>query len=629
MEAGTGLRAKVAVCDPQPRAKARNPTLRGWRHVLQLTAEDQAKAWLARLSGALEARTVQDVVALFRQDGQWRDLLCFTWSIATFEGPREIAAMLESCLAATAPAHIAIEPGSGREADGVVEAWFRFETGPLRGRGHVRLQDGLCRTLFTAAVEIKGHEESVGRRRERGVEHGAQRGRKTWTERRAARDAALGTTEQPYCLIIGGSQGGMSLAARLNRLGVPTLVIDSLERPGDAWRRRYRSLHLHDAVWACHLPYMPFPDHWPVFIPKDRMGDWLDAYAEMMEISFWGSATARCAEYDAASATWTVEVERDGKPITLHPQQLVLATGMSGAPAIPRFPGAETFRGAQCHSSAFDSGEAFAGRRAVVIGSNNSAHDICADLWEHGASVTMVQRSSTLVARAETLFRFITGKLFSEEAIAAGITTEQADYMAASRPYAMVAELHRGLYRDIRAHDVAFYDRLEKVGFMLDFGEDDTGLSMKYLRRASGYYIDVGASELVASGDVALRSGVQVARIRPEGVELSDGSVLEADLIVYATGYDPMESWIAQLISPEVAARVGHVWGLGSDTRRDPGPWVGELRAMWKPTRQPGLWLQGGNLQQVRFYSRILALQIQARMLGLETPVFDPKGLGH
>ncbi len=596
--------------------------------MLQLTAEDQAKAWLARFAGAIEVRSIPDIVALLREDAQWRDLLSLTWSIATFDGPAEITAMLDACLDGAAPTGIAIEPGSGAEKDGTVEAWFRFETTLLRGRGHVRLVDGRCRTLFTSAIEIKGHEESTGRRRERGVDHGAQRGRQTWVERREARDVALGTTEQPYCLIIGGSQGGMSLAARLNRLGVPTLVIDSLERPGDAWRRRYRSLHLHDAIWACHLPYMPFPDHWPVFIPKDRMGDWLDAYAEMMEISFWGSTSALRAQYDEASATWTVEVEREGKPVTLHPKQLVLATGMSGAPAIPQFPGAETFRGEQCHSSAFDSGAAYAGRRAVVIGSNNSAHDICADLWEHGAQVTMVQRSSTLVARADTLFRFITGKLFSEEAIAAGITTEQADFMAASRPYAMVAELHRGLYRDIRAHDATFYDSLEKAGFMLDFGEDDTGLSMKYLRRASGYYIDVGASELVANGEVALRSRVQVARLRPEGVELSDGSVLEADLIVHATGYDPMETWIAQLISPAVAERVGHVWGLGSDTRRDPGPWVGELRAMWKPTRQEGLWLQGGNLQQVRFYSRILALQIQARMLGLATAVHDPKGMG-
>ncbi|MBR0657978.1 NAD(P)/FAD-dependent oxidoreductase [Neoroseomonas oryzicola] len=591
------------------------------------TADVSVRDWLARFAEALAQPDAAGATELFEPGGYWRDLASATWSIVTLEGRDEIRAMLAEASPRDLPRNFVVEPGQTRAADGIVEGWFRFETERLRGRGHLRLVDGLCRTLFTSAVEIKGHEETTGARRERGVEHGAQRGRRTWPERRAAREAALGTTEQPYCLIIGGSQGGMALAARLNRLEVPTLVIDSLAKPGDAWRRRYRSLHLHDPIWACHMPYMPFPPHWPFYIPKDRMGDWLDAYAEMMEIASWGSTTATGAHYDAERETWSVEVERDGRPVTLHPRQLVLATGMSGAPASPRFPGAETFRGEQCHSSAFVSGAAYAGRKAVVVGSNNSAHDICADLWEHGAAVTMVQRSSTLVARADTLFRFITSKLFSEEAVAAGITTEQADFMAASRPYGMVAELQRRLYPEIRAHDAEFYARLEKAGFMLDFGEDDTGLSMKYLRRASGYYIDVGASELVASGEVALRSRVQVARLRPEGVELSDGSVLEADLVVYATGYEPMESWIAKLISAEVAERVGHVWGLGSGTRRDPGPWVGELRNMWKPTRQPGLWLQGGNLQQARFYSRILALQIQARMLGLPTPVHDPKGL--
>jgi len=589
-------------------------------------AEAQARDWLARLAMALERGEIPQ--ALFRPDSHWRDLLTFTWSIATFDGPGEIGAMLTACLAQTAPSSLEIESGTCAEAGGVVEAWFGFETALLRGRGHLRLKDGLCWTLFTAAVEIKGHEERAGSRRERGVAPGVERGRLSWAEQRQREAAALGTTEQPDCLIIGGGQAGLALAARLKRLQVPTLVVDGLKRPGDAWRRRYRSLCLHDPIWANHLPYMPFPDHWPVYISKDRMGDWLESYADAMDLHVWSSTLARSASYDPTEQRWSVQVEREGVPVTLRPRQLVLATGMSGAPALPRFTGAESFRGVQCHSSAFESGAAYAGRKCVVIGSNNSAHDICADLWEHGAEVTMVQRSSTLVARAETLFRFITSRLFSEDALAAGITTERADYTAASRPFALVAELQRGLYREIRAHDAQFYARLTAAGFMLDFGEDETGLSIKYLRRGSGYYIDVGASELIASGAVALRSRVQVAGLRPQGVELSDGSILEADLIVHATGYEPMESWIASLISPEVAERVGHVWGLGSGTRLDPGPWAGELRNMWKPTRQEGLWLHGGNLQQVRFYSRILALQLQARLLGLAMPVHDPKGRG-
>lgn len=588
----------------------------------QAQAELQASEWLARLQARLAARDAAGAAALFLPDGFWRDMLAFTWTIETLEGAPAIAAMLAARLEPTGAVAFALEPGTAREDAGVLEAWFRFETAQARGRGHLRLKDGLGWTLLTAMQELKGHEEAAGPRRPRGVEHGARRGRRSWLEEKQAHEAALGDSIQPYCLIIGGGQGGLALAARLNRLRVPALVIDKLARPGDTWRSRYRALCLHDPIWANHLPDLPFPDHFPVFLSKDQMGDWLESYASIMGINIWGSTEARSAQYDEAAGEWRVEVLREGRPVTLRPKQLVIATGMSGAPAMPRLPGAEAFQGRQMHSSAYTGGEAFAGKTCVVVGSNNSAHDICADLWEHGARVTMLQRSPTTVVRIESVMRFSSGKLFSEAALAAGITTEQADFMIASRPFRLVERIQKGIYDEIRAHDADFYARLERAGFQLDFGEDETGHSMKYFRRGSGYYIDVGASELVCQGEIALRSGVQVTRLLPEGLELNDGSTLKADLIVHATGFEPMESWIARLISPEVAARVGHVWGLGSGTRKDPGPWAGELRNMWKPTAQPGLWLQGGNLQQARFYSRILALQLKARMEGLPTPVF-------
>jgi putative flavoprotein involved in K+ transport len=145
---------------------------------------------------------------------------------------------------------------------------------------------------------------------------------------------------------------------------------------------------------------------------------------------------------------------------------------------------------------------------------------------------------------------------------------------------------------------------------------------MKYLRRGSGYYIDVGASALIADGRIKLKSGVTIKRIMEDAVVLTDGTVLPADLIVYATGYGSMNGWAAQLISQEVADRVGKCWGLGSGTTKDPGPWEGELRNMWKPTKQPGLWFHGGNLHQSRHYSLYLALQLKARMEGIATPVY-------
>jgi putative flavoprotein involved in K+ transport len=256
----------------------------------------------------------------------------------------------------------------------------------------------------------------------------------------------------------------------------------------------------------------------------------------------------------------------------------------------------------------------------VVVGSNNSAHDIAADLWEHGADVTLLQRSPTLVARSETLAR-IGRPLYSEEAVRAGITTELADFTAASWPFALQPQAAKPVTAQMKKDDAGFYARLAAAGFMLTFGEDETGIGQMYMRRGSGYYIDVGASELIADGRIKLRSGVEVDRLTETAVVLDDGSELPADLVVYATGYGSMNQWAAALISQDVADKVGKCWGLGSGTAKDPGPWEGELRNMWKPTAQEGLWFHGGNLAQSRLYSLHLALQLKARLEGLPVKV--------
>ena len=592
------------------------------------TATTAVQRWFVQLSDALERRAIREAADLFVDDCYWRDLIAFSWNITTVEGRVGVVDLLEHTLATTSPSDWTVvgdaNPGDG----GVVDAWFAFETAVGRGKGLIRLRGDRCWTLLTTLYELKGFEEPSRERRSRGVEHGVVPGRKTWADRRRERAADLGYATQPEVLIVGGGQGGIALAARLARLDVPTLVIDMHERPGDQWRKRYKSLALHDPVWYDHLPYLPFPENWPVFAPKDKIADWLEAYVSIMEIDYWSSTECTRAAYDDATQTWTVDVVRDGMPVTLKPKQLVLATGMSGIANVPEIPGAASFAGKQHHSSKHPGGDAYRGKRAVVIGSNNSAHDICADLYENGADVTMIQRTSTHIVKSDSLMKYGLGALYSEEAIANGMTTEKADLTFASIPYRIMHEFQIPVYTEIAKADAPFYERLERAGFKLDWGDDGSGLFMKYLRRGSGYYIDVGASELVAGGEIKLESG-GVARIESDAVVLENGKRLPADLIVYATGYGSMNGWAAKLISQEVADAVGKCWGLGSGTTKDPGPFEGELRNMWKPTRQPGLWFHGGNLHQSRHYSLYLALQLKARYEGIPTTVYGLAEVHH
>jgi putative flavoprotein involved in K+ transport len=592
------------------------------------TPTERVSSWLATFGSALERGDIAAAAALFADDCYWRDLVSFTWNIKTMEGRPAIEAMLDATLPHVQPSNWAID-GEANAADDVTDAWLTFETAVGRGKGHIRLKGDRCWTLLTTLKELKGHEELRGPTRPMGVEHGVHQNRKTWLEQRQQEQAELGYTTQPYTVIIGGGQGGIALGARLRRLGVPTIIVEKHERPGDSWRKRYRSLCLHDPVWYDHLPYLPFPDHWPVFSPKDKIGDWLEMYTKVMELNYWGSTEAKSAHYDEAKQEWEITVERNGETVVLRPKQLVLATGMSGVPNVPTFPGAETFKGVQHHSSKHPGGAEFRGKKCVVIGSNNSAHDICADLWEQGADVTMVQRTSTHIVKSETLMDIGLGALYSEQAVANGVTTDTADLIFASIPYAILHEFQIPLYQQMAERDAEFYEQLSAAGFMLDWGDDGSGLFMKYLRRGSGYYIDVGASQLIIDGEIKLKSGHGVARITEDSVVLADGTELPADLIVYATGYGSMNGWAARLISQEVADKVGKCWGLGSNTTKDPGPWEGEQRNMWKPTRQEALWFHGGNLHQSRHYSQFLSLQLKARYEGIPTPVYGLAEVHH
>lgn len=315
-----------------------------------------------------------------------------------------------------------------------------------------------------------------------------------------------------------------------------------------------------------------------------------------------------------------MELIRNGKPVTLHPAQLVFATGAYGPPKRLSLAGAEDFGGELIHSSDYSEAARYAGKRAVVIGAASSAHDVAVDLWEAGVDVTIVQRSPTTVVRSQTLTDFAFD-IYSQEAADSGLTVEKADLLAMATPFALQPAAQRAVYDKIRARDAEFYQKLAATGFLLDFGEDETGLMMKAYRTGSGYYVDVGASQLIIDGEIKVKSGVAIERLTPTGIRFADGTEIAADVIIQSTGFQSMHEVVARIVNRDIADRIGTCWGLGSGTRGDPGPWHGEPRNMYKPTVQEALWFQGGNLALQRYFSKFLALQIKARMEGIPTPV--------
>eukprot|EP00928_Gymnodinium_smaydae_P045410 TRINITY_DN30275_c0_g1_i2.p1 TRINITY_DN30275_c0_g1~~TRINITY_DN30275_c0_g1_i2.p1 ORF type:complete len:623 (+),score=85.90 TRINITY_DN30275_c0_g1_i2:65-1933(+) len=604
-----------------------------------LTSTDRLERWVAKLTEACSVGCDSSQIArLFFQDCYWRDLVLFTWDIQTTQGRESTALALHKAV----PNFVSLQLSFLQDSHGkvgeenvivegeTVSGWFSVETAVARGVAKVTLRPGedgadRCSVFFTSMQELKGHEEPSGFRRPLGHVLGSVPNRLTWQE-----TCVESKSQHPYVLIVGGSQSGLMLAARLKRLNVPTVVVDKLTKPGDSWRNRYSSLHLHDAIWLNDMPYMPFPDHFPVYLSKDQYADWLDLYAQAMDIDFRGRTEVVNAQFDAQASRWKVAVRAVGceeKDTAFYPTHMVLAVGNCVAPNVPSFPGLDTFAGTVVHSSQFPGCRASAsdwkGKKCVVVGSNTSAHDISQDLTEHGADVTMLQRSPTCVVKTERMRELAASAGYSEEHVAKGVHAPQSDLRGAATPFALRVEGSKRWVEQLKREDADFYKQLDQVGWQQTWGEDETGCYQMFVRNFRGYYFDIGASKMVAEGRIKLRSGPDsnIAEVKSSCVRLAGGQDVKCDVLILATGYKNMTDWVAKLISPDVAKAVGPCWGLGSGVSGDPGPWQGELRNMWKPTKQPGLWFQGGNIGMCRFHSLHLALQLKARFEGIvKTP---------
>jgi putative flavoprotein involved in K+ transport len=156
--------------------------------------------------------------------------------------------------------------------------------------------------------------------------------------------------------------------------------------------------------------------------------------------------------------------------------------------------------------------------------------------------------------------------------------------------------------------DKELLDRLRAVGMELDGGPDGTGFMYKFLQQGGGYYFDVGASEVIACGDIRIVNATDFVKVDEDGVQLADGVHLSVELIVLATGYRSQESEARKYFGDEIAERIGSVSGFGSD---------GELRNAWRPVAQKGLWFMVSGVFPARTYSPVLALEIKAIQQGI------------
>jgi putative flavoprotein involved in K+ transport len=406
-------------------------------------------------------------------------------------------------------------------------------------------------------------------------------------------------------LVVGAGQAGLVAAAHLEQLGVSVLLAEANERVGDNWRNRYDSLTLHNPVEMNGFPYLPFPRHFPEYLPKDTMGDWLETYARYLDLNVWTSTRFLTGTYDEPARRWTATLRRgDGTERVIRPAHIILATGgIGGQPAVPELPGLASFTGPVLHSSQFASPADHPVSKAIIIGTGTSAHDIALDLYEAGVDVTMVQRGLVVVNNVDTANLAYAGY------IDPSIPTELVDIRygiglinplreAASRQYHQFA---KGL-------DAELLKGLEAAGLRLGDGVNGQGWLDLFLRTGGGYYLNKGASEVIIDGGIKILQFDRITEFVANGAQLDDGTVLQADIVILATGYQNRNVDVAEQFGAEVAARVGEIAKLDAE---------GEWAPLWGQTGQRGLWINGGGINQIRPGSQRLALLIRADLDGL------------
>lgn len=544
-----------------------------------------AEEWIADFSSALSDGNIEGVLDLFVDDPQeessqqfpafWRDMVAYTWNIVTLEGKDSIKDMLEETkptstrtwkFATQRPSGTASFPPPLKSSGDVCEFWCDIETAAGLGYAHVRL-DLVTRkatTVLTTLLELHEQPFRVNDKRSRGSVSGPVQNREYFCETKAQRRSI--EDNEYHVAIVGAGQAGLSLAARLEAMGVPYILYEAGSSPGSSWRdARYPSLHLHDPVWYQHMPYLEFPKTWPIFAPKDKLADWLDAYATLMDLNIRTNTRVVQAtdEFAGDQKTWRIEtVSKDQEKSVVKAKHVVFATGNSSRPRIPKFPGMSNFRGIQLHTSEYIGGKPFAGKRVVVIGSNNSGFDICQDLWEQGvSSVTMIQRTGSMIVSSQSVLDYGLF-LFGEDPT---YHHEDADLILTTTPYKVLA--YGGAWKAVtnrmKENDADLIARVEAAGYKFDYGFDGTGLFAKSATEGGGFYIDVGCAELLARKDVGVRYAT-VERLEADGVvvlnkDTSREETLPADVVVYATGFDTMESYVEQICGQDVVKRVGKV----------------------------------------------------------------------
>ncbi|CAL9757848.1 unnamed protein product [Musa acuminata subsp. burmannicoides] len=318
-------------------------------------------------------------------------------------------------------------------------------------------------------------------------------------------------------IIVGAGPSGLAVGACLREQDVPFVILERADCIASLWQKRtYDRLKLHLPKQFCQLPRLPFPEDYPEYPSRKQFIDYLESYAKHFELSPRFNQSVQSAKYDETSGLWRVraagacaEPGNVSADVEYIGRWLVVATGENAEKVVPELEGLEEFGGDVKHVCDYKSGEAYRGKRVLVVGCGNSGMEVSLDLCDHDASPSMVIRDSVHVLPREVL-----GKSTFELAI---LLMKWLPLWLADKILLVLAWL--------------------VLGNVERFGLRRPSAGPLELKNTQGKtpVLDIGALGKIRSGDINVVPGIK--RLSTGKVELIDGRLLDVDSIILATGY--------------------------------------------------------------------------------------------
>jgi lysine/ornithine N-monooxygenase len=289
---------------------------------------------------------------------------------------------------------------------------------------------------------------------------------------------------------------------------------------------------------------------------------------------------------------------------TLKPRHVIQATGLNGETRIPETPGMDDFEGRIMHSTQFhNASPGYRGKKVIIVGTGTSGHDIAQSCYKYGADVTIVQRSPTFVTSLKNIHRMVKAQYNN------ATPSEESDLLMMSTPITLLQHISSDAALMLKPNDQPLLDALTKAGYLIiDSNTKLPSILALTIHRAGGFYIDIGCASLITQNKVHVKSGHEISVIKPKSVVFADGDELEADEIIFCTGYNNGRSRTRKVFGDEVADAIQPIWGFDE---------MGEIRGVWRRSGHEAFWVAAGSFWLSRYYSRLLALQIKMAEEGL------------